>query len=344
MVFNLQVDGPHTYSVAGVLVHNCTAFKHQTSARSKAVAKIAKHFEWRRIMTGTPTSNGICDIWHQVYIVDDGQRLGSSFFKFRASACVPVQAGPMPNMIRWEDRDGIESVISHLISDITIRHKFEDCVDIPENHKYAIAYKPSKKTMAPYNEMVNHQIALLKKTSITAVNGAVAANKLLQIASGAVYDDNDDYTVIDTERYELIVDIAEEREHAIIFFLWDHQRDLLVEELTKRGHSFCLYGGSEKVRAEMVREFQGGKYRYFLANPQSAGHGLTLVKATATIWPSPTINLEHFLQGLKRVHRIGQTEKTETIVVVAEGTRDEVAWDMLQNKSVRMQDFFEGLM
>jgi SNF2 family DNA or RNA helicase len=93
-----------------------------------------------------------------------------------------------------------------------------------------------------------------------------------------------------------------------------------------------------------VREYQEGKYQVLFAHPQSAGHGLTLTRGTATIWASPTYNLEHFLQGLKRVHRIGQTEKTETIVVVAEGTLDEVVWDALQNKSVKMTELLEGLM
>lgn len=344
MVFNLQVNGPHTYSIAGVLVHNCTAFKHQTSARSKAVAKIAQYFEYRRVMTGTPTSNGICDIWHQVFIVDDGQRLGKSFFKFRAAACVPTQVGRNANAIQWEDREGIEDVVAHLISDITIRHKFEDCVDIPENHKYAMVYPLSKKARSAYDDMLNHQIALFRKSSVTAVNAGVAAGKLLQISSGAVYDDNEDYTVICKERYEFVVDVAEEREHAVIFYLWDHQRDLIVEELTKRGLSFCLYGGSDAARAQMVRDYQAGKYRYFLAHPQSAGHGLTLTLATASIWPSPTPNLEHWLQGLKRVHRIGQTKRTETICVCGEDTRDLLMWEMLQNKNVKMTNFFEGLL
>lgn len=327
-----------------IVIDESTAFKHQTSARSKAVCRIVKHFEYRRILTGTPNSNGICDIWHQVYIVDDGKRLGTSFFKFRSAACIPEQVGRMSNMIKWHDRPGIEQTIASLIADITVRHRFEDCVDIPENHKYALTFNMSKKHMAVYTDMQDYQVAQLKKTSVTAVNGAVVMTKLLQIASGAVYNDDDDYTVIDTERYSLAVDIAEEREHAILFFMWDHQRDLLVAELTRRGHTFCLYGGTDKARAEMVKDFQAGKYRFFLANPQSAGHGLTLVRATASIWPSPTINLEHWLQGLKRVHRIGQTEKTETIVILAEGTRDEYVWEMMQGKSMRMTDLLEGLL
>lgn len=175
MVFNLQVNGPHTYSIAGVLVHNCTAFKHHTSQRSKAVAKITKYFKYRRLLTGTPNGNGICDLWHQIFLLDDGMRLGKSFFGFRAAACIPEQVGPQASMIKWNDRPGIEATVSAMIRDITIRHRFEDCVDIPENHKYAVTFKLGKKHYAQYNDMQDFHIMQLKKTTVTAVNGAVVA-------------------------------------------------------------------------------------------------------------------------------------------------------------------------
>jgi SNF2 family DNA or RNA helicase len=331
-----------------VVIDESTAYKHGTSQRSKAVAKIVKHFDYRRCLTGTPNGNGICDIHNQICLLDDGVRLGKSFIQFRNAACIPQQAGPMPNMIKWVDRPGIESTVSTMIRDITIRHKFEDCVDIPENHKYAKTFRLGKKHMAAYQDMADFQILQLKKekTTVTAVNGAVVASKLLQIASGATYNDDGAYSLIDSERYGLVLDLVEERKHSIVFFTWTHQRDELIKEATKRGLSYSVYDGAtpDKQRTQIVKDYQEGKYQVLFAHPQSAGHGLTLTRGTATIWASPTYNLEHFLQGLKRIHRIGQTEKTETIVVVAEGTIDEVVWQALQDKSVKMTDLLEGLM
>lgn len=328
-----------------LIIDESTAFKHGTSQRSKAMAKVVKHFTYRRALTGTPNSNGVCDLWHQVFLIDDGKRLGTSFFKFRAASCIPKQVGPMPNMIKWVDRPGIEGTISTLLRDITIRHKFEDCVDIPENHKYAVTFLLDKKHMATYNEMKDFQIAVLKNTTVTAVNGAVVAGKLLQIASGAVYDDNGKYSLVTSQRYEMVMDLVEERKHSIVFFTWTHQRDELIREAKSRGLSFAVYDGqtSDKDRTRLVKEYQEGKYQVLFAHPQSAGHGLTLTRGTATIWASPTYNLEHFLQGLKRIHRIGQTEKTETIVIVAKGTIDEVVWQALQDKRVRMDELLESL-
>jgi SNF2 family DNA or RNA helicase len=320
-----------------LIVDESTAFKHYTSQRSKAIAKLAQHFKYRSLMTGTPTSNGILDIWHQVFILDGGKRLGKSYFGFRSAACTPEQVGPSSQMLKWHDKPGVDLVVADMLKDISIRHVFEECVDIPPNHRYAVEYKPSKKHLAMYDDMQDFHYLQLKEKGVTAINGAVVYTKLLQIASGAVYNDNDEYSVIDTGRYEMIMDLVEARNHSIVFFNWVHQRDELVKEAERRGFSFAVYDGgtSDKERSSIVRAYQKGEYKVLFAHPQSAGHGLTLTKGTATIWASPTYNLEHFLQGLKRIHRIGQTERTETIVVIAKGTIDEKVWLVMQAKDAK---------
>lgn len=323
-----------------LVIDESDAYKHHTSARSKATAKITKYFEYRRLLSGTPTSNGICDLWHQMFLVDDGKRLGKSFFGFRSACCIPTQSGPSAQMLKWEDKDGIESVVASLIEDVTIRHKFEDCVDIPENHQYAIPFTLTKKHQAIYDELEQTSLAVLSKTTITAINGAVLATKLLQTASGAVYDDSGNYAQIASERYELALDLVEARKHSIVFYQWEHQLQELVAGAKARKISHVVWDSNHP---EIEKHFQSGFYQVLFAHPASAGHGLTLTKGTATIWPSPTHNLTHFLQGLKRIHRIGQSEKTETIVIVAEGTLDEKCWAAMQRKKIRMDELFISL-
>jgi SNF2 family DNA or RNA helicase len=326
-------------------VDESTAFKHHTSARSKAMAKIAKNFAYIRLASGTPTSNGICDLWHQMMLIDKGARLGSSYFGFRSAACDPQQTGPGTQHMKWIDKPGIEGIVGALIKDVVIRHRFEDCVDIPENHKYSVSYTLDKKHRALYQEMADEQLLLLKGRSITAVNAAAVYTKLLQIASGAVYSTADDYVVVDAKRYDLVLDLVEARAHSVTFFSWKHQRDQLVAAAEKRGISFAVFDGStsDKERARIVKDFQAGLLQTIFAQPQSAGRGLTLTRGTATIWASPTYNLEHFAQGWKRVHRIGQTQKTETIVVVAENTIDEQVWEVLNNKEAKMSDLLNEI-
>lgn len=328
-----------------LIVDESTAFKHYTSQRSKAIAKLAQNFKYRSLMSGTPTSNGILDIWHQVFILDGGQRLGKNYFGFRSAACYAEQVGPSSQMVKWHDKPGVDLVVADMLKDISIRHQFEDCVDIPENYRYAVNYTPSKKHQATYDDMQDFHFTQLAKTGITAINGAVVYTKLLQIASGAVYNDAGEYSLVDTGRYEMIMDLVDAREHSIVFFNWEHQRDELVKEATSRGFGHAVFDGStsDKERSRIVKDFQAGRYKVLFAHPASAGHGLTLTKGTATIWASPTYNLEHFLQGLKRIHRIGQTQRTETIVVVAEGTIDEKVWLVLKDKDAKQGNLLKLL-
>jgi hypothetical protein len=315
-----------------IIVDESEAYKHHTSQRSKAVAKIANFFEYKRLMSGTPATNGICDIWHQYFILDGGKRLGKSFYGFRAACCIPEQKGKTVHM-SWTDRPGIELQVAELVKDITIRHKFEDCVDIPENHRYAVPTQLSKKHMGIYENLKDESVAVVRKTTITAINGAVLAQKLLQASSGAVYNDDGGYSPIATDRYELVLDLVEARAHSVVFYLWNHQLEELVKEAKSRKLSYVVWNPD---RPEIVEEFQRGDYQVIFAHPASAGHGLTLTKGTATIWASPTYNLSWYSQGLKRIHRIGQTQKTETIVVIAEGTIDEQVYAALQRKDINM--------
>ena len=321
-----------------LIIDESSAMKHHTSQRSKGCAKISKYFDYIRLMSGTPNTNGVCDLWHQMFILDGGKRLGRSFFAFRSAVCIPEQVGPAASMVRWVDRENAETIVSALINDIVIRHKFEDCVDIPANHQYSVNYHLSKKHMAAYRELEETSILALKKSTVTAINGAVLYGKLLQLASGAVYNDDDDYSLVDTDRYSLILDLVQERQHSVVFFHWTHQRDQLMEMAKARGIKYALIDGtvSGKKREEVVKHYQAGFYDVLFAHPQSAGHGLTLTKGTATIWTSPTHNLEHYLQGLKRIHRIGQKEKTETIMVIAPGTVEERVYESLCAKNVKL--------
>lgn len=328
-----------------LIVDESTAFKHHTSDRSKALNKIKKYFKYRICMTGTPNTNSITDTWNQLNVLDDGQRLGTSFYAFRASTQQPEQVGPRINMVKWTDRPGAELAIGGLIQDITIRHAFEDCHDIPANHNYVVPFEMSLQHRAAYDEMAEKAVLELQKGTITAVNAAAVVTKLLQIASGAVYDQEGEYHVVDKTRYELLGDLAEERKFSIIFFLWRHQRELLQAELLRRKITNTLIDGSvtQKKRDEAVQYFQNGFYRVLLAHPASAAHGLTLTRGTSTIWASPTYNLEHWLQGNRRIYRAGQTQKTETVNIIADGTIEERVYHVLTQKNVKMLDLLEVL-
>ena len=324
-----------------LIVDEGDAFKHHTSQRSKALNKIKKHFKYRVLMNGAPNTNTILDIWNQVYVVDDGQRLGPSFYAFRSAVSVPKQVGPQPNMVKWIDREGAEDQVHALLKDITVRNKLSG---LPTNTEYAVSYYPQATQLSNYLKMEKDAVVQLKSGQITAVNAASVVTKLLQIASGAVYDEHGKYHVVDTARYEMIADMVEARKHSLVFFLWKHQRDMLIEEFKKRKLTYMIVDGdvgSDKKRNESIQEYQLGMYRVGLLHPKSAAHGLTLTRGTATIWASPTYDQSWWVQGNHRIYRKGQTEKTETISVLAEGTIERKVYDRRAEKGINMKSLLE---
>lgn len=313
-----------------LIIDESTAFKHPTSNRSKAVAKISKHFRYRACLSGTPNPHSVTELWHQVLILDDGKRLGKSFYGFRSQVQTPTQVGPEANMLQWADKPGADLAVATLLKDITVRHRLEDCIDIPANHTYRVDYKLSQKQLKHYLEMEEAALSEFGDKLVVANNAAIVTNKLLQIASGAVYDEERLHHVTDTGRYELVADLVEAREHSLVAFLWQHQRDELAKEFEKRGITFgVMDGGTSDDEFERLEQgYQRGEYQTLLCHPKSVAHGLTLTRGTATIWASPTSIVEWYEQFRKRVYRNSQTKKTENIVVVAPGTIDERAYDL----------------
>lgn len=328
-----------------LVIDESTAFKHRTSQRSQALRKLVSLFTYRTALTGTPNPNGLTDLWHQVLLLDDGNHLGNSFWRFRGTVCAPRQIGPSPQHLVWEDIDGAAEAVADLLSDITIRHVFEDCTDIPANHAYTVDFELSTKHRHAYDTLKEHAILLLKEGGVTAFNAGILATKLLQLASGAVYDENGVAQLFDTGRYELVLDLATQRDQCIVAYNWRHQRDELVKLAKAQDIRYGIIDGSvsASARNQVIEHFQAGLIRIIFAHPASAGHGLTLTRGRATIWASPVYNAEHFVQFNKRIYRIGQQHKTETILVIAENTLDVEVAAKLMGKIEKMDDLLEML-
>lgn len=326
-----------------LVIDESTVFKHARSERSKAMKKVVQHFHYREALTGTPNSNTITDIWHQVLLIDDGKRLGTRFSPFRNAVCYPEQVGPRPEHVRWVDKPMAEEAVAGLLADITVRHAFEDCIDIPESFERIVEYRPSEKLMRAYTDLEKEALLLLKEGEVDAINGGVLRNKLLQIASGAVYT-NATYAVLDTGRYELIADLVEERSHSLVFFEWEHQRDGLIKEAQKRKLSFEVIDGKvtqKGARKGIVDKFQRGELQALFLHPETAAHGLTLTQGNTVIWASPTYRADHYKQGNHRVLRRGQKQKTEIIKIAARGTVEDIVYEMLGSKTSRMINFLD---
>jgi SNF2 family DNA or RNA helicase len=324
-----------------LILDESDAFKHRTSARSKAAYKLAKMFgEYRENLSGTPNANGVMDLWHQAYILDDGARLGTRFWDFRSAVQTPTQVGPLPNHVKWSDKPGAIEAVLDMLRDISIRHKLQG---VPENRKYDVVFDLPPKLRRVYDEVMRDAVSLSDNGElITAFHASSLNQKLLQIASGAVYTDGEHYTVLDDSRTELVTDLIEAREASVVVFNWRHQRVRLVEACEKRGLPIMYIDGTTKSadRTTAVKAFQNGDLRALIVHPRAAGHGLTLTRGQSTIYMSPTYDAALYKQVYHRIVRRTQTKKTETIHVVAKNTYDKIVYEDRLNPKLDDMELF----
>ncbi len=327
-----------------IAIDESTAFKNPTSQRSKAAAQVIKHFEYRTLLTGTPDPNGVCDLWHQAFLLDSGQRLGTKYFQFRTQMCYAKQTGPQPNMRVFVDHDDSSDKCAEALSDITIRHELENCIDMPQHIISDRILPPPPKIMAQYKYLMEHGfLEVAKGEVINPINAGAKVKKLLQLLSGAVYDEYGDTIFVHDKRYELIMDLVAERQQCLVAFNWKHEKEQLCKWAEKYKMTYGVIDGSAspKQRKEIVEAFQRGEIKVIFAHPQSAGHGLTLTAGTTTIWASPTYNAEHYTQFNKRIYRAGQRQKTETIRIAYDGTLEIDVYEKLDSKTLKMADLLD---
>lgn len=319
-----------------LVIDEFTAFKNKDAKRSKNIKTLSTLFRRRIGMSGTPNTNSILDLWHPVSLIDEGVRLGSRYYSYRNQVCTP-QFNGFANV--WIDKPGIEETVADLLKDITIRYALEDCIDLPDNIVRTVYTNLSPQVARMYKTLAEDSVLYTKQGTINAVNAGARVKKLLQLISGGVYDENGLTQYFHQERYELVMDLIDVRNHSLVAYNWKHERDALVQLAEKRGYSYAVIDGSVPAhkRSEIVQRFQAGHIKVLFAHPQSAGHGLTLTKATTAIWCSPTYNAEHFQQFNRRIHRSGQTQKTETILITARDTWEEQVYEKLNGKLNRME-------
>ena len=338
----LQKNPQYCKQFDTIVIDEFTAFKNREAKRSKNLNKIISYFTNRIAMSGTPNSNTILDIWHPVFLVDGGERLGSRFYAFRHQACTPKFNG-FAN--EWIDKPGIEEAVANKLSDISIRFALSDCMDLPDNIVRTVNTKLTPNVQKQYKTLADESVLYTKSGTVNAVHAAARVKKLLQLVTGAVYDEDGVVQFVHQERYDIVMTLVAQRAHSRVAFNWKHERDALVEIAQKEGISYEVIDGSIKAekRSDIVARYQAGQIKVLFCHPQSAGHGLTLTKASTVIWCSPTYNAEHYQQFNQRIYRAGQTQKTETILIQARNTWEPEVYKKLNTKLGRMENLLHIL-
>lgn len=325
-----------------ICIDESTAFKNANSQRSKALAKVIHNFDRRVAMSGTPNSNTVCDVWHQLALVDDGERLGTRFYSFRANVCTSRFNG-FAN--EWVDKPEAQDMVAAAIKDINIRFQLEDCIDMPEQSINTMYTTLPDKIRKQYETLAQDSVLYTGTGTINAVHAGARVKKLLQLCTGAIYDNDGGVLEIHGDRYEMVMDLVEQRDKTLVAFNWRHEREQLVKLAETRKIKYAIIDGSTPAekRSDIVDKFQAGQIKVIFAHPQSTSHGLTLTRATTIIWASPTYNAEHYQQFNRRIYRAGQTKKTEVIQIAARDTWETDVYDKLSTKVSRMEDLLSVL-
>lgn len=313
-----------------VVVDELSSFKNHQSKRFKTLMR--KRPAVNRIvgLTGTPSSNGLMDLWAEFKLLDKGQRLGRFIGQYRTRFFQPDKRNGQV-IFSYKPLPGAEREIYRLISDITISMKSTDHLKMPELVSAAYTVCLGEEEMQRYVSLKQELVLQLPDGEITAANAASLSGKLSQMANGAVYADDSEVIPVHGRKLDALEDIIESMggKPLLVAYWFRHDLDRIRERLHKMKIPFsCL------DTAESIRRWNTGEIPVALIHPASAGHGLNLQNGGSTIvWFGLTWSLELYQQTNARLWRQGQ--KAGTVVVqhiITRGTIDERIMKALSEK------------
>lgn len=322
-----------------VVVDELSSFKSNKAQRFKSLCYERKNIKRFVGLTGTPASNGLIDLWAQVYLIDGGMRLGKSVTQFRTHYCDCETHGG--HFTTYTMKPGADETIRNAISDICISMKASDYLQLPECIVVDTPVYLPQKIKAQYMEFEREMLLQVDEATLDAGTAAVLSGKLLQFANGAVYDENKNVVEIHEEKLDVLSELVEglNGQHALIFYNFKHDLDRILKCFSK---SQLIIRQLKNDRDQ--RDWNDGKIDLLLAHPASAGYGLNLQQGGHhVIWFGLNWSLELYEQANKRLHRQGQQEKVIIHRLVTQETRDVDVAAALEGKSDVQNALLEAL-
>lgn len=325
-----------------VVIDESSSFKNSRSKRFKALKMVLPKINRLIELTGTPSPNGVEDLWAQIYLLDQGTRLEKYITHFRAKYMEPNKRN-RSQIFDYKIKDGVYDSIINKISDICISMKSEDYLELPDLSYNEIPVILNDKARRDYDKMERDFVLELEgaEDDITAVNAAALSNKLLQISNGAVYDSSGIYTEVHDAKIEAFLELVErlQGKSLLVFYNFQHDRDRIKRALEK---SDLIVKELKTTQDE--DDWNAGKIDILLTHPASAAYGLNLQEGGNHVcWFGLSWNLEHYQQANKRLHRQGQKEKVIIHHLVTQGTRDEDVMRALDNKAGVQEEIMQSL-
>lgn len=320
-----------------VVIDELSSFKSSKSQRFRALKKVTPLIKRIVGLTGTPTPNGLLDLWPQMYLLDRGQRLGKTITGYRDRYFNPGMRNGY-TVFNWTPKEGADRAIQEKIKDICISMSASDYLTLPERMSNIIPVELSEKEKKLYKTMEKEQILSLDESEIVALTAATVTNKLLQMANGTVYDMDRNCKHIHDRKLEALEEILDVTdEPVLVFYNFQHDYDRLVEHFRK-------LDPRRLDTADDIREWNEGKVRLLLAHPASVGHGLNIQDGGhIIIWFGLTWSLELYQQANARLYRQGQKKNVIIHHLVASGTIDEQVMAALEKKDTSQRALLDAV-
>ena len=323
-----------------VIFDESTSFKNSQSKRFKAAKRIRRFIKKVVLLTGTPSSKGLIDLWAQVYLLDGGERLGPSLSAYRERYFDPDKRS-RTQIFSYKAKDGAESAVLDAISDICISMKAEDYLQLPDFIQHEIPVLLDAKAKKAYDQFERDLLLEVDEDVITAASAAVLVGKLLQMCNGAVYSNDGHIVPVHDCKLEAYLELLEQLngEHCLTFYGYQHDRDRILEALKK--HRKDLRVRVYKT-VEDEEAWNNGEVDVLLVHPASCAYGLNLqAGGQHVVWYGLNWSFELNDQGNCRLYRQGSPyDKVFVHYLVVQGCQDEDVMATVRDR----QDTHEAVM
>jgi SNF2 family DNA or RNA helicase len=325
-----------------VVIDELSSFKNHTSQRWKALKKVRPMIKRIVGLTGTPAPKGLMDLWSEIYLIDGGERLGRFISRYRDKYFKPSGMNPYTGMIyNYTPLPGAEQEIYRKISDISVSMKAADYLDMPEcvTVDRTVEMDPAEKRL--YERMKAQLVVSLDGSEIDAANAASLSGKLLQMANGAVYDDDGDMKILHDKKLLELGDLIEQAngQNVLVAYWYKHDHERIMEYLSGLGYE----PRDIKTDAD-IADWNARKIQVGLISPASAGHGLNIQKGGhLLIWFSLVWSLELYQQTNARLWRQGQKDTVVIQRIVTAGTIDERVIKAIEKKSFDQDSLIDAV-
>jgi SNF2 family DNA or RNA helicase len=321
-----------------LVIDELSSFKNPKAKRFRALRQVRPLINRVVGLTGTPAPNGYMDLWPEVYLLDQGERLGKTITSYRAKYFKPGRHNGYV-VYDWCLVPGAAEEIRRRLSDICVSMRTTDYLDLPDKRVIDIPITLPDEALKAYKTMEHDKILELGDAEITAFQAATVTGKLLQMANGAVYDDDGEPTLLHDAKVEALAEILEAAQGDPVLVFTGYRHDLA--RLKKK---FKSYGPRTINSQKDIRDWNDGKIKLLIAHPASIGHGLNLQDGGHIIvWFGLTWSLELYQQANARLYRQGQKMPVLIYRLIAKGTVDEAVIKNLNGKNKRQDSLIEYL-